>query len=202
MQMAITPSYVEQLNFPGAHKAAEILRKALPPALQDSEDGQPNPAVLQQKLQQQGQLVEQLTAHVNDLSEQIKTKQIERQTELDLADKNNANKVEIERIRQEGAFAVADLKATVEAANQAIAAMQEERKAFEFISKNIHDAGAQGREHAHDHILSAQEHAQALREAEVEHAHALEQGQQGHEQALEQTQQAAVAPEPTSGANA
>jgi Mg2+ and Co2+ transporter CorA len=203
MQMVVTPEYVDQLPFPGSHKIAGILRKALPPQLQQSEDGQPNPAMLQQKLQQSGQMIEQLTAHVNDMTEQIKTKQVENQAMIQKAQLDNQTKIEIARINQEGAFAVADLKATVEASRTAIAEMAELRQALEEAHGRIHDAKEQAREHAHDHILSAQEHAQELEQAQVEHAHALEQGQAGHQQQLEQTQQAAdLAPEPTQGASA
>jgi hypothetical protein len=82
---------------------------------------------------------------------------------------------------------VADLKAGLEAANQAIAAMQEERKAFEVLATNIHESATQGREHAHDHLLAAQEHLQGLQAAQVAHQQALEQGAQA----------AALAPPPS-----
>lgn len=210
---AFADIWVKNMDGPGFRQIADRLAKAVPPQFKD-DDGQADPQALQQQLAHQGQIMQALTAHVNDLSEQIKTKQLERQTELDKADKDNATKIEIARINQAGAFAVADLKAGLEAANQAIAAMQEERKAFEMVAGHIHAAGEQGRDHAHEVRMAIMGHAQALQQGEEAHAQQLEQGvqdhaaalaqgEQGQAHALEQGQQAAdLAPEPMEGASA
>ena len=210
---AFADIWVKNMDGPGFRQIADRLAKAVPQQFRD-DDGQNDPQALQQKLAQQGQMMQALTAHVNDLSEQIKTKQLERQTELDKADRDNATKIEIARINQEGAFAVASLKAQLEAANQAIAAMQEERKAFEMVAGHVHAAGEQGRDHAHElrmaimgHAQALQQgdeaHAQKLQQGEVAHAQQLEQGEQGQQHALEQNaQQAALQPEPAQGAEA
>lgn len=68
---------VASMDWPNKQEIADRLKKALPPQLQDNEDQPPVPPQAQQKIQQQGQMIEQLTAHVNDMTDQIKSKQLE-----------------------------------------------------------------------------------------------------------------------------
>lgn len=68
---------VASMDWPNKQKIVERLKKALPAQLQDDEDQPPVPPQVQQKMQQMGQMVEQLTAHVNEMTEQIKGKQLE-----------------------------------------------------------------------------------------------------------------------------
>lgn len=83
------------LDSPIAKLLAERLKKLLPPQLQDKEEGQPDlPPQVQQMLQQaqmkdreSGQMIEQLTAAVHDLKDQLEDKQAEVQAkaETDMA---------------------------------------------------------------------------------------------------------------------
>jgi hypothetical protein len=61
MAAAVTPEFIENLSFPGAHKIAETARRALPPELQEPTDGEePIPAAAQQQILQLEQMVQQL----------------------------------------------------------------------------------------------------------------------------------------------
>jgi len=86
MAAVATPDYVEQLSFPGSHKIAEKLRKALPPQLQEQEDGQapdPEKQAMQQQLQQMQQMIE--------------SKQIEEQTKQQAATDRELAKAQMDR---------------------------------------------------------------------------------------------------------
>ncbi len=193
MAMVATPDYVEQLSFPGAAKIAEKLRKILPANLQEGDDGQPNAKQLQQQLQQQGQIVHVLTQHVNDLTEQIKTKQLERQTQLEKADKDNAARLQIAEVSANAGIAEADIKAgnadldrRLKLIELFLTAKQEERLDAE---AKIHEAATQGREHGHEIRMAQIDHQHEIAKtavsvvgdaalAEQQHGHALDQGQQ------------------------
>ena len=66
----------DNLNFAGADKIAERLRRSMPPALTD--DPRKKPAeLLAQQNQQQAQQIEQMTAMLDKLNEDLRTKAIE-----------------------------------------------------------------------------------------------------------------------------
>lgn len=60
MAAAVTPAFIEQLSFSGAHKIAELARKALPPALQE-DNKSPLPPQVQAMVTQMQQQIQQLT---------------------------------------------------------------------------------------------------------------------------------------------
>jgi len=65
-------------DFPGADKIADRLQKTLPPGLQDEPDGQPPlPPAVMAKMQQDGQIIEQLTQQLQTLAQQQQSKAIE-----------------------------------------------------------------------------------------------------------------------------
>lgn len=104
MAMPIFPDYIEQLDFPGAHKVAETARKALPPQFQEGKDGKPNTAQLQQQLQRMGQMIEQMTQELNAKNQIIETDQIKAQQQMavkqqDLQAKELQEQAETERER-------------------------------------------------------------------------------------------------------
>lgn len=68
----------KNLDIPGAQELSERLKKTLPPALQEPTDGRkPLPPEVQMKLQQSGQMIEQLTQALNQANETIQTKKLE-----------------------------------------------------------------------------------------------------------------------------
>lgn len=61
MAAAVAPDYVEELSFPGAHKIAETMRRALPPELQPPKEGEdPIPPQAQQKIAQLEGMIREL----------------------------------------------------------------------------------------------------------------------------------------------
>ena len=105
---------VRNMDLPGANELAERLKKALPPELQDVDPSQEIPLPVKQKLDQYGQLVEQLTAQVHQLADERDSKILELNSKKQLAEMDHANKIIIEAMRheQQGNFALlqAELK--------------------------------------------------------------------------------------------
>lgn len=171
MAAAIAPAWLEEQDFPTAKKIAEIAKNALPPNLKAAyeDEKQQGQAQIQQLQQQLQQLQQQLESKVAEKQAEV---QAQGQIDLQKAQMDNDTKVKIAQINQEGAFAVADLKATIEAANTAIAAMQEERLAFEASRK---EAASQVHQALHEATQNAADRAHEVGMAALEHQHALEQ---------------------------
>lgn len=68
---------VENMDFPGARALAERLKKTLPPELVEDDKQKPIPPQVQATLNQQGQMIEQLVAELNQVSEEVRTKKYE-----------------------------------------------------------------------------------------------------------------------------
>lgn len=205
MAAVLTPEYIEQLSMPNAHKMAEIARKALPPELQQAEDGQ------QQQLPPQVQAqMQQMQQQLQQASQIIQTKQIEQQGSLQEAQmKSQADiqkakmdgdiRLEIARMDNARAIEVARIGAAKETLNQAAAA-QEER-----LSTGIqvaHEVGLTAMEQQHEREMSAQQHQQGLEQGSqaAVNAQAAQAGQQGHEAAMAQQAQDAAAQNTNGGA--
>src|SRR6185312_4821007 len=114
---------VSNMDFPGAKDIAERIKKTLPPNLQDDKDKPQVPPEVQQKLEQSGQMIEQLTAHVNDLSEQVRTKQQEIDSKERIAAADRDSK---ERIAVYNGQVQIDIKNTMQANQAAIATLTQE----------------------------------------------------------------------------
>lgn len=176
--------WVEDMDFPGARQIADRLKKMLPPPLQDNgDDPSTQVAQMQQQLMQATQVIQGLTAHVNDLSEQIKTKQVEAQAQLVVAQANNATKIEIAKIQAGAQLAVQDIKSQIDEAK----VIAEQLRTMVDAASEAHQSQL---DRAHGHLLSRQEHQQALAQAQYAGALALHQSQQEHQQALQQQAQA------------
>lgn len=71
---------VKNMDWPGAREIAKRLRKALPPGLAEPEPGESQkelPPEVMQRMQEMGQMIEQLTTALNQAQETIKTKKME-----------------------------------------------------------------------------------------------------------------------------
>lgn len=68
---------VKNLDLPGAQELAERLKKGLPPGLVDDPTKKAIPPEVQQQLQQSGQLIEGLTAQLNEAKSALETKKLE-----------------------------------------------------------------------------------------------------------------------------
>lgn len=70
---------VKNMDWPGASEIAERLKKTLPPGIaDDKDDKKPQvPPEIQNQMAQMNQMIEQLTHHLNEANDKIKTKSIE-----------------------------------------------------------------------------------------------------------------------------
>ena len=104
---------VRNMDWPQADEFADRMKKMLPPQLQDDE----NQNQLQQ-LQQQNQMLmaqnQQAIAHVNDMTQQIKTKQIEQQGKISIAQLQERTKIVVALIQSKERLA--DIEAEKELA--------------------------------------------------------------------------------------
>lgn len=102
----IAPAAVRNMDWPGAQEVSKILTKALPPQFQEQKPGENQiPPHIQQQIQQQGQaaqqLIDGLTAKVNELQQASDMKRLELESRERIA-----------RIQAETTMAVAESKAT------------------------------------------------------------------------------------------
>jgi len=103
---------VRNMDWPQADEFAERMKKMLPPQLQDeNEQGQAQLAQQSQMLMQQNQ---QLIAHVNDMTQQIKTKQVEQQGKISIAQLQERTKIVVALIQSKDRLA--DIEAEKELA--------------------------------------------------------------------------------------
>lgn len=68
---------VQNMDWPGAKALADRLKKMLPPQLQEEDGKTPIPPKAMAMIQQQGAMIEQLTAVANQQAEEINTKRLE-----------------------------------------------------------------------------------------------------------------------------
>ena len=92
--------YLKFRDFPGHLEAAERVKKMLPPPLQE-QDGGPDPQMLQQQIQESGQLVEQLTKALDEKTQLLATDAQKLQAQTAQTQMDNQAKLDIERMRIE-----------------------------------------------------------------------------------------------------
>ena len=92
--------YLKFRDFPGHLEAAERVKKMLPPPLQEQDAG-PDPQMLQQQIQESGQLVEQLTKALDEKTQLLATDAQKLQAQTQQTQMDNQAKLDIERMRIE-----------------------------------------------------------------------------------------------------
>ncbi len=178
----LAPEYVEQLSFEGSQKAAELMRKALPPELrQDEEEGGPDPEkqMLMQQVQQlqqalEGKQAEEQAKQQAQTQRELTKAQMDGQTAMEKARIDAMVRIEVAKINAQAGLTEASIKAgTMD----------------------------QGHQVARDEQLIGNDHE--LRVQAIDHDHERELASLSHEQALEQgAQAAALQPEPAESAGA
>jgi hypothetical protein len=188
------------LSFEGSHKAAELMRQALPPELQphkEGEEGGPSPEVLQlqQQLQQMQQIIEGKQVE-EQTKQQAETQRVQMKeqatTERDLQKAQLDAQISREKAQMDAATKIklADTDADVQLALQAM------RNAATIAAAHI-SANAKGAAlDAH-----AAEEAQALgheaEQADLDREQEATLTDTAHQQALEQQEQNAALTPPT-----
>lgn len=108
---AVIPDLIaKNLDWPGAEEMANRLKKTLPPGIAEDDKNQPLPPQAQAQMQQMNQMIEQLTAQLNDANGKIETKTLElesreriemaklqMQAEIELAKLGSAEAIELLR---------------------------------------------------------------------------------------------------------
>jgi hypothetical protein len=221
--------YFKNQDGPGHEEMAKRASAMLAPPIQQMIAGQePLPPQVQAQMQGLQQQLQQTQQQLQEAMQAIQTKQVEKSFDLQKAREDNQTKITIAEINQAGAFAVADLKAGLEAARTSIEALKEERIAMEQAREqgrdHTHEHAVTARQHRHELMLGQLEHERALEAAdqaqrhileqgamgagadqalaEQQHGHKLEQGQQANESALQQADQAAALQPPPAGGEA
>lgn len=92
---------VKNMDWPGSKEIAERLKKSLPPGIADDKDQAPIPPQVQQQLQQQGQMIDQLTQHLNEKTELLKNKTVELESK---------ERIEFAKLEQQAAMKLAELQ--------------------------------------------------------------------------------------------
>jgi hypothetical protein len=109
---------VKNMDWPGASEISERLKKLLPPQLQDNK-GQPEiPPQVQGQLQQQGQMIEQLTAQLHKLQDEKESKLLEIESKERIEFKKLEVQVELKRAELDAKASHALLDHEIEQINQ------------------------------------------------------------------------------------
>ena len=181
MAAAIAPAWLEEQDYPGARKIAEIAKKSLPPQLaaayQDEKGGSAIPPELQAQLQQ-------LQQENQQLQQALQSKQMEAQAkaQADLqktamqesGDMQRAQvdaQVQIQKaeIAANASIAVAELKMQSDDLTRRLKAVElfltGEQQARLDRESRAHEAETQGRDHGHERVMAAMQHQQGMEAA-------------------------------------
>ena len=123
----------DNLNFAGAEKIAERLRRAMPPNLTEDADKKPQQLLAQQNAQQ-AQQIEQLTQALTQLSDDVRAKRIEAESQQQIeemkiasSDRQAAMRAQVDLVKVEAQLTstenIALLKSKVADLEQQIALM-------------------------------------------------------------------------------
>lgn len=146
MGAAITPEFIESLDFPGASDIAAKARKALPPALQDGEEG--DMARLPPAVQQQLAMVPQLQSALQQAQQIIMGKQVEKQADLQKAAMETQTRQQIAAMQEQTKLIIEQAKLNQQ---QAQAMLSAEQKRLQLIV----DQASKADDRAHEIALEA-----------------------------------------------
>ena len=161
---------VRNMDWPGANDIADRLKKMLPPQLLDQADGDPK-AQLQQAQAQLRELSQQhqlLVQHVQQLTQQIETKQVEVNW-----------RERIEKMKIGAQIAIAEIEAKTQSAQERLKWQQD---AWLELHGAAHEAATQAAEQAHERTTQAAQQAHEQDLAQQQQASQAEQQQAAQEQ--------------------
>lgn len=154
--------FVGDMDFPGAQDAAERLKKMLPPPLQ-MQDGQPTAEMmvpqLQQQLQQGGKIIEELSAHVTELTKRDQAKVTQEEYETKRTSMELESKKELAMISLAGTLATAQAKIDAGHAEQFIDAMENRLS-------GVLDLHMQRLDHLHEQMMAGAQQAHEAEQAD------------------------------------
>lgn len=186
---AIAPAWLEEQDYPGAKKIAEIAKNALPPQLraayEDDTTGLPPQAAAQMQAMQQ---------QIQQLTQAIQTKQVEQQGKLQVvqvqeaadsqrADAANRTAILKAEIAASATESAAQVKVDAENFRSAVDAMQSDiAKKLDLHMQQVSDA----LQRQHEHVQNALDRIHEVNMAKLGHRQTLEAGAQQAEIAAQQ----------------
>ena len=174
MAAAIAPAWLEELDYPGARKVAEIAKKALPPnlaaAYQEGGENALDPRLQQmaQQLQQMQQALQSKAAEAQAKEQattqrELQKTQMQEQGEAMRAQIEAIVKLEVAKLNAQNALAIASLSANSKA-TELMAGHQVARD--EQLIGNDHELRVQEIDHEHEASMAQMSHANMLQQAE------------------------------------
>lgn len=103
----------KSFDFPGAQEAAERIKKTIPPNLLDNKDQKPVPPEIQAQLQQQSQMIEELTKQANESAKALEMKSLEIESKERIEMRKLEVQAEIEMYKTGSKEAQAQLQAEI-----------------------------------------------------------------------------------------
>jgi hypothetical protein len=158
--------YFRNLDTPGAKELADRMKAILDPRVQAAASGQGQlPPQVQQQMAIQGKLVEELQAHVQQLTQQIQTDTVKQAAETQRTAMELASKEKIAALQVAANMATVDAKLNAENARTFVEAMEARvAKLADAIvrrTQQVHEHVQGTADRAHEVALSAMEHQQA-----------------------------------------
>lgn len=162
MGAAITPEFIQSLDFPGAADIAAKARRALPPGLQDGPQG--DMARLPPQVQQQLAQIPQLQAALQEAQQVILGKQVEKNAELQRAAMETESRKQIAALQEQTKLIIEQAKLNQRDA-QAMLANEQSRLQL------MLDQAAQHADRQHEVALQAAQHgAQMMQQQQAQQA--------------------------------
>jgi hypothetical protein len=175
----------QNMDGPGHQEAAERAKAMLAPPVQQLLSGQtpPDPKMVQQQQLAQ-KVIDELTAHVTELTRQIESKQVENDAKKEIAAGQAA--IDVLRIKVDAlkAIAVAEIGAK---SKTDIAQMDQAISAVDAIVGMEKEARLEAHNAAHERGTQAADHIHALVTQHLEQQHERDLSDQTHEQTKEIT---------------
>jgi len=189
MAAAVTPAFIQSLDFPESEKIADMARKTLPPELQESEGQQPIPPKAQAQIAGMQQQMQQLQQELQKANSGLPAKEMEvqgrlQQTQMELAQRDA---IEREKIASNERIAAMDNQTKLLIAGQQLDVQRAKviAEVDRTLAGQVTAGASQANDHGHEIGMAKLDHAHEMAKAQ----HAAEQGAAEAEMAHERTQE-------------
>ena len=140
----VAPDLVaSMMDFEMGPQLVERLKKILPPALQEGNPAAQLPPQIQQQLQQEGQMIEQLTQRVHQLSDLIEKEQLKLNAEQERTQIDAAAKIRVAEIQAQTSILEAEIRAgstgAMQSMNDFIKQLQQEHQELQELVLAMHE---------------------------------------------------------------
>lgn len=169
---AIGDLIVGNMDWPQSKEISKRLKKMLPPQLQDDEDTSPEAQLMQaqQQLAALGQQHGQLTQALQQATEMIKTKQVETQGKMSIAQFQALSDQRLQQMKLEAQIVIAQIEAK---SQDASARAQETIQIWNELHGAAHEKAMQDDQQAHEQQMAQQANTQANQSQQSDQFHEL-----------------------------